>query len=521
VAAPVHLAAIDAGSNAIRLAIARATSPEQIQILDTERAAVRLGHNAFTRRLLDEETIALAARAFREFRARMDRHHVTAYRAVATAAAREARNYRRLMERIRRKANIEVQVISSEEEARLVCSAVHWALGESIQPRLIFDLGGGSLELNFFQRGELEHRIALPLGTIRLMETYSIEGAIDEDNAMRLRHHILALLRSALPAPPRLSRAISVACGGNAEALVRLAPGPMLGRTPAINVRLLRDQTWRLLGLDVPGRMRVFRVRKDRAEVMGIAAIIITTLAKWLDLRSMLVPGVGVREGLLLDLVAEQYSGGRSTEEERGRAAQLLHGVRWFARRLDYDHQHGEQVARLALSLFDQMRPIHEMSPELRLVLEIAAVLHDVGHFVHRKSHHRHGEYLIRNSEIPGLRGWRRDMTAALVRYHNCKSEPQLEHASYAALDSDRRRQVRILSSLLRIAEKLESEHAQRVAGVDIQIAGHKAIFHIRAAEGIRLDLAGLERKSELFEREFHLRAEFRRAQRKEKEKVA
>src|SRR6202043_2689730 len=110
---------------------------------------------------------------------------------------------------------------------------------------------------------------------------------------------------------------------------------------------------------------------------------------------------------------------------------------------------------RLALSLFDQLRPLHEMEPDLRVVLEIAALLHDIGHFVHRKSHHRHGEYLVRNGEIPGLRGWRRDMAAALVRYHNCKSDPQLEHASYATLDGPRRRESRLLSALLRIAEKL------------------------------------------------------------------
>jgi len=104
-----------------------------------------------------------------------------------------------------------------------------------------------------------------------------------------------------------------------------------------------------------------------------------------------------------------------------------------------------------------------------------------------------------------------------LVRYHNCKSEPQLEHASFAALDGPRRRQVRMLGSLLRIAEKLESDHAQRVGGVDVHIAGRKAIFQIRAAEGTRLDLTGLARKAELFEKEFRLRPEFRRAQGKEK----
>ena len=516
-AAPVQLAAIDAGSNAIRLVIARATSPKQIQILDCERAAVRLGHNAFTRRVINGDTISRAARAFRQFRDRMDQYNVGAYRAVATAAAREARNYRRLMDRVQRKAGIELEVISSEEEARLVCSAAQWALGDSIQPRLIFDLGGGSLELNFYQRGVLENRIGLPLGTIRLMETFSIEGTIDEDNANRLRHHILALLRSAMPSPPRLTRSIAVACGGNAEALVRMAAGPMVERIPAINMRLLRDQTWRMLALDVPGRMRVFRIRKDRAEVIGIAAIIFNTLAKWLDLRTLLVPGVGVREGILLDLVAEQYSVRTTSEEEKGRASELLASARWFARRLDYNPQHAEQVARLALSLFDQLRPIHEMGADLRLALEMGALLHDVGHFISRKSHHRHGEYLIRNGEIPELRGWRRDMVAALVRYHNSKSEPQLEHASYAALDGERRRHARLLTSLLRIAEKLESEHAQRISGVDVQISGRKAIFVIRALDGTRLDLLGLERKSSLFEKEFHLKPEFRRAQGKER----
>jgi exopolyphosphatase / guanosine-5'-triphosphate,3'-diphosphate pyrophosphatase len=516
VAAPVQLAAIDAGSNAIRLVIARATSPHHLQVLETERASVRLGHNAFTRRLLDDETISRAARAFRQFRDRMDNHHVGGYRAVATAAAREVRNHRELIERIRRKSGLEIEIIGSAEEARLVCSAVHSALGEKVRPRLIFDLGGGSLEMNFFRRGELDRRIALPLGTIRIMETYRIHGAITEDQAGRLRHHVLSLLRSAIPSPPPLKRSIVVACGGNAEALVRFAPAPNFGRIPAINVRLLRDQTWRLLSLDVAGRMRQFHIREDRAEVIGIAAIIISTVAKWLGLQTMLVPGVGVREGILLDLMAQQYSVVMPVEEQ-GQAAELLAGTRWFARKLGTNLPHSEQVSRIALSLFDQLRPLHEMGPDLRLVLEVAALLHDVGHFVNRKSHHRHGEYLIRNSDIPGLQGWRQEMAAALVRYHNCKSEPELDHASYAALDGQHRRQTRMLSALLRIAEKLESEHAEGIQGVDVQIAGRRAIFVVRASDGMRLDIAGLERKSGLFEREFQLKPEFRRAQRKEK----
>ncbi|HWG59905.1 MAG TPA: HD domain-containing protein [Candidatus Acidoferrales bacterium] len=519
-AAPVQLAAIDAGSNAIRLSIARATSPHSLRVLDSERAAVRLGHHAFTRRRIEDETISRAVRAFRYFRESMDRYDVKTCRAVATAAAREARNCHQLIERIRRKTGIELEVIGSEEEARLVCAGVRWALGGMVRPRLIFDLGGGSLELSFFRRGALEKRVGLPLGTIRLMETYSISGAIDEDSAHRLRHHIRSIFQSVMPVPPSLSHAAVVACGGNAEALARIAGGPMFGGTPTINVHRLREQAWRILELDVPGRMRAYRVRQDRAEVLGIAAIVITTLAKWFDLRSMLVPGVGVREGILLGLISQQYSAEIESEEQRVLAGKLVEGARWFGRRFAYDAVHAEQVANVALSLFDQLRPLHGLGPNQRVMLHVAALLHDVGHFVSRKSHHRHGEYLIRHGELPALRGWRRDMAASLVRYHNSKSEPDAAHPSYAALNSEGRRASRVLASLLQIAEKLESEHATRapdVPEVEVHVAGRRAIFAVRAAPDARLDIAGLQRKAELFEQEFHLTPVFRRAQRKEK----
>jgi exopolyphosphatase/guanosine-5'-triphosphate,3'-diphosphate pyrophosphatase len=250
--------------------------------------------------------------------------------------------------------------------------------------------------------------------------------------------------------------------------------------------------------------------------VMGIAAIVVTTLGGWLSLRSLVVPGVGVREGVLLELLAAQYSPPEPAEA-REEARVLLNGARWFARRLQYDMKHAEQVRRLAVSLFDQFRPMHRLEPDLRLVLELAAVMHDVGHFVSRKSHHRHGEYLVRNGEIPGLGGWRRNMVACLVRYHNSKSDPQSDHKAYEALETRRRRQVRVLTSFLRLAEKLASDHQEAVQQVEVDVDGRNATFRIQVRSGTHLDLAGLARKAGLFEREFRLKAAFRRAQLKEK----
>ena len=359
---------------------------------------------------------------------------------------------------------------------------------------------------------DLKHSVALPLGTVRLMETFGIEGAVSEKVVASLRRRILALLMSKCPRLNESSSSPAVACGGNAEALAQIAPGPRVRGVPTISLPFLQERMGQILRLDVPARMKAFGVRRDRAEVMGLAALVLTTLGNYLGLRELLVPGVGVREGVLLDLVAAKFARAYPSRPETTLARTLLNGARWFARRLDYDARHAEQVRRLALALFDQLRPIHLLGSSERLLLELAAILHDIGHCVQRRGHHRHGEYLVRQGEIPGLRGWRREMVANLVRYHNSKSEPRRNHKSYAALTGARRRVVRQLSAILRIAERLEKDHRRAVAGLEVEVRNRTALFHLQLENDARLDAAGILRKAALFEREFGLKVALKRA---------
>jgi exopolyphosphatase/guanosine-5'-triphosphate,3'-diphosphate pyrophosphatase len=316
--APKRIAAIDAGSNAIRLVIAQTRAGKAFSALKTVRWPVRLGHGAFLRRKLDRSKMAAAVRAFREAKDLFEEFGVESYRAVATSAAREARNAGALVRRIYRETEIRLEIISAEEEARLVRTAVVGALGKSERPRLVLDLGGGSLELCLMQRGEARHTVALPLGTVRLLETFRLGGAISENDAEELAHYAHMILESYWPDRPMLLEGSAVACGGNAEALARLFPGPRWGGVSTINLHLLRDQLWRILHLDVEARMEEFRVRRDRAEVMGVAAILFATVGKWLRIRSFLVPGVGVREGILRDMMASS-SGQSKTQRPAAR----------------------------------------------------------------------------------------------------------------------------------------------------------------------------------------------------------
>ncbi len=518
---PIQLAAIDAGSNAFRLMIARIRSADDWEIVESVRAPVRLGHSVFTSGEFDRKTLREATAAFREFRNIMDARGVTAYRAVTTSAAREARNRHVLIERIRHVAKIDLEVVSGDEEARLVRVAVLRAVRELDPPRFILDLGGGSLELNELRRGVLTESIGLPLGTVRLMEAFHAQGVIHEHTANEIRLHVLSVLQSALPSRPRRSSGYTVACGGNAETLAALASGPRMRGFTTLNPRVLNDRLWNILQLNVEERMKYFSVRRDRAEVMGVASIVLVTVAWWLRLHQMVTPRVGVREGLLFELASSQMGAPGATEEQRKHSQVMLDAVESFATRVRCDLKHAEQVQTLALQLFDQFWPYHHLDFEARAILSSAALLHDCGVLINRKSHHRHGEYLIHNAKIPELQGWAKNMTACLVRYHNRKSEPSTKHPVYATLNWEQRKTARILAGMLRLAERLESDHRQGISRLTVEGGPREVRVHMEMRDASRLNLAGIERKARLLERELNLHLTFQRVLTVEKERVA
>jgi exopolyphosphatase/guanosine-5'-triphosphate,3'-diphosphate pyrophosphatase len=492
---PVRIAAIDAGSNAIRLAIAEVRPAAGLAVVETERFSVRLGHRVFLERRLDPPTIVRAAEAFRHFRRMLDRYQVKSYRAVATSAAREARNRQVLLQRIRRTSGIRLEIIGSDEEARLVRHAVVQALGDQMAPRLIFDLGGGSLEITLLHAEGVESSFALPLGTVRLMESLNLGDRITREQQRSLRDRVLATLVSAWPDPPELADSIVVGCG-----------------VPVLHMGLLKRLLPEILRLDVRGRMKAFGVRRDRADVMPVAAVIFATLAEWLDLRNVLVPGVGVREGILRDLAVSLLRRRPSAGEAR-RARLLLASARDFAATLRCDTRRAESVRSLAASFFEQLAPLHGLPPELHLPLELAAVLHDLGRVVNTEGRHKHGEYLVRHGRLPGLSAPERELVGCLVRYHDTV-EPALRHKLYASFSPGERRQVRALASLLRIAVALNAGNDSPVAHATARINAGDVVFEIPGGPHLAKRLRQARRGAALFEQEFERKAIFRRAER-------
>ena len=508
---PVHIAAIDAGSNAVRLSVARAYSALDIEPLHNERYSLRLGEGVFLRHRFSEELFKKGVKAFRHFKEVMDEFGVTRYRAVATSASREARNRDAFVRHIKRKCGLQLEVISGTEESRLGREAAIAALGPESPPRCIADLGGGSLEINILHDHTVEQSAQLPVGTVRLMTTLNIPGVIRPAQAEQVRKYVRALLESRLPSRPNLGESIAVALGGNAETLMTVAPGPREHGVPTLQLSLLRERLDDILRRDVRERMKAYAVRRDRADVMGIAAITFVTLGRYLNLRALSIPGVGLREGLIQEIAREAFSR-KEPHRYDAKARQLLVGTRSFARRMEYDQRHAEHVRELSILLFDELQPIHHLPAESRVLLEAGALLHDTGHMISHRGHHKHGEYLALNGDIPGLEGRDRAVVAALVRYHNRKSQPAGHHVAYSSLNNNDQRMTRRLAAILRIAEALDHSHRQRVTSVDASFQRGAVGLQVSARGDAAEDLRDANHSADLFEKEFHVRVYFRQS---------
>jgi len=507
---PVHIAAIDAGSNAVRLSVARAYSALDIEPLITERFPLRLGEGVFVRHRFSEEVLKKGVKAFRHLREIMDEFGVTKYRAVATSASREAQNRNTLVHRVKKATGLSLEVVSAREESRLGREAVFAAMGPEAQPRCIADLGGGSLELSILQDHAVTQGAQIPLGTVRLMSTLNIPGIIRPAQAEQVRRYARALLESRLPSRPNLGDQVAVALGGNAETLSNVAPGPRQDGLPTLEISLLRERLPDLLKRDVRERMKAYGVRRDRADVMAVAALIFVTLGRYLNIGTFTIPSVGLREGVLHEIAREAFSR-KEPHRYNADARQMLVSTRSFGRRLEFDQRHAEHVRELSLMLFDQLQAVHHLPVQARVQLEAGALLHDVGHRVSHRGHHKHGEYLALNGDIPGLEGRDRNIVAAIVRYHNRKSQPDGHHSAYSSLNNNDQRIARRLASIVRIAEGLDHSHRQRVLGLRASFQRGAVTLQVQARGDVTEDLRDAERSSGLFEKEFHVQLFYRR----------
>ena len=467
-----------------------------LERLDYQRVPVRLGHSSFVTGRLDPDRIDAAIQTLAGFRKRFDELDVAESRVVATSAVRDSENGAELIDRVLKETGFQIETITGDEEARLVWAAVKVRI--PLRGRwMLADLGGGSLEISRVEDERLEWSRTYPIGAVRLLE---LLGAADDDPAgfeEALRDRMLTL---ELPVWDGDAPSGLVATGGNIAALARVAgiePDPKgLSRLPVERLLQVNEQ---LLHMSRKERMNRFRLKPDRADVIVPAGRVYAWVAGLAGTKEILIPHVGVLDGLLLELASDLATHGfRVSQPEREVFASALA----LGRRNRFDEAHGRQVAKIAVSLFDQMRPLHALSRLDRRILIGAALLHDIGHSISYEKHHKHSQSLIIENGLPTFTHDEVALVALVARYHR-RAEPAEHHDIWSELEIGDRERVVKLASLLRVADVLDREHTQGVKAVKVQLSREVALIEVDAADELGVVRSAFDAKASLFEKTF------------------
>ncbi|HEY7586770.1 MAG TPA: Ppx/GppA phosphatase family protein [Candidatus Deferrimicrobiaceae bacterium] len=493
------IGAIDMGSNAIRFYIVEKTGDSAYRVLENLREPIRLGGDVFLSGNIREENIRRAEQAFRRFRQILKQHNVQTVRAVATCATREAGNADVVLDRLEKASGIRVEVVTGEEEARLISLAVGTRIPLEGKSALIVDLGGGSVEITLVENGRITMTDSHNFGAVRLLDVLSSAGEDLVQTGTLLKEYMELISRKLDRRGGGRKAPLFIATGGNIETIaqvpeIRAEPHPEYPGTVRVKPTNLRKFMEEISGMTVKARMERYGLREDRADVILPACYVYHKIAELHGSNEILVPGVSLKDGLVLDTMARD----REAEHGRNIRDQVLVSCRQLAKRFQVDLGHAAKVAELAGQLFDQTASLHGLAARHRLCLEAASLLHDIGYFISIQKHHKHSFYIIANSEIVGFSPEDRLLVACVARYHR-KSPPAADHEEFTALPKKDRAAIRSLASILRIADALDKEHSGAIRGIACQVENGRLTIQARSRTSGRLEGLSLEKNAVMF----------------------
>jgi exopolyphosphatase/guanosine-5'-triphosphate,3'-diphosphate pyrophosphatase len=296
---------------------------------------------------------------------------------------------------------------------------------------------------------------------------------------------------------------LCIGTGGNVEELGNLRQ-KLFGRTSGRQITLseLQDLIEKLSSMGVKARMRKFKLRADRADVILPAAIVLHIIAREAKVREIAIPSVGLKDGLLLEIADDLTHGPPVPRREQVWESALRLGLKY-----QFDADHARLTAKLAGQLFDQSKSLHNLGDEERLLLEVGALLQDIGHFISMLDHDKHGYYILKNNHLVGLNENQQEIVANLVRYHR-KSIPSPEDSNFRSLAQKDRLTVTKLTALLRLAGGMDVSHAHRVS--EVTLAENKKAWELflHSKGDLTLEKWALKKRRAIFEEVFGVELE-------------
>jgi exopolyphosphatase / guanosine-5'-triphosphate,3'-diphosphate pyrophosphatase len=504
----MRLAAIDIGSNSIHLVVVDADTDGQLNIITQEKDMVRLGAGAMMAHTLLADRMSMALATIGRYVKFAQGRGAEKILITATSAVREANNRREFLQAVYQTTGLDVEILTGVEEARLIAMSVAQRMNLAGQRALIIDIGGGSTEFIVTNKeGEPELLLSMKIGAVRLAEMTYFSDPIKKKELGRFRNYLRAALAHTAQEIKSVGFDLVIGTSGTALNLVSLA-AKKFSTAPLSTGHLNADFTTtsyqctlaqlttaneHLARLSEKDRTHIPELDPRRADIIIAGGQLLEAILQEVGATTITTCDWALREGVLLNYLAAHRQHSHADLGIPSLPPTALDvrdkAILAFARRYEYEPKHAHQVARLVGKLFDGLEKLHKLAPEDRVLLQYAALLHDIGYHIAHARHHKHGYYLIQHAELPGFSIPEVALIANLVRFHRGATPQKKKHPEYAALPKSIRRKLQRMLVLLRLADDFDRSHQSLVRDLQVRQTPQGWEIELLAIDNLEVEL--------------------------------
>lgn len=491
---------IDIGSNSVRLVVYERTDGGAHRVVDASKRSARLSGKIDETGALPEDTLSELSETLRHFMRICTLHGVGQIRAVATAAVRNATNREHILLLIKKETSLSIELLSGEEEASFGFLGMINSMDES--EGFLIDIGGGSTEVSFFQNRELTESVSFPFGCVSLNKLYDSKDSFTDDSLEAIEK----LVANAVKEHPWIRKAAGlplVGVGGTVRALGKVhqaAHQYPFAQTHnyEISEAGVDELFHSMRKLPLDRRRKLPGLSKDRADVIMPGIAILRAIYRATRSSRYLICGAGLRDGLFH---ATRFPNRPKLENPLEFSLKNISALHTEAPR-----QHVMQVNRLALELYDDLQPIHQLEPRSRVLLDAASQLYRIGASIDYYDFARHSFYLIIHSHLNGLSHREIIMTASIASFKS-KSRAKSQIAEYKTLISDGDlEQIYKLGLLLQLAAALDRGETQAIGQLSIRLTETQLILRpLNARSSLAVERRELEELASDFKKQWDL----------------
>lgn len=499
-------AAIDVGSYDLEMKIFEISGKGGMKQVDDIRYRLDLGSDTYAVGKISYGTVNELCAILKEFQNIMKTYRVSDYKAYGTSAIRETQNTKILLDQIRQRTGIKIDVLSNSEQRFMDYKSIA-SKTEDFNKILekgtaIVDIGGGSIQISLFEKGSLIATQNMRLGVLRLQERLNhlnaasskIESMIDE-----LATAQLSVFKKMYLKDCKIENIIVVD-----DYLSVVLQNPVITKErPGViaapdYMSFLESVQYRTL----PEIAGVLDIPQENAILLFISAVLLKRIVKITDASLLWAPGVTLCDGIAYEY-AEQH---KIFKVEHDFEADILSGAENISKRYMGSKKRSETLERIALTIFDSMKRIHGLGRRERLLLQLSARLHDCGKYISMVNLGKCSYNIIMSTEIIGLSHKEREIVANVVKYNH---EPFVYYnaaVGESALDEDAYLVVAKLTAILRVANGLDRSHKQKFKDIKTVVKDERLVIQVETAADITLERGLFTKRADFFEEVYSIR---------------